>query len=116
MSLEQILDTLVSLGLTRTEAQVYVFLAKKGPRSTKDLINSTKLTKQQLYPSLDNLRAKRMIKAARECPEQFAAVALEKVLIQFAKAKMVQAKALQESRNDLLSAWHSMVEKDYGDT
>ena len=31
MSLERIIETLVSLGLSRTEAEIYVYLANKGP-------------------------------------------------------------------------------------
>jgi sugar-specific transcriptional regulator TrmB len=112
MSLEQMLDTLVGLGLTRTEAQVYVFLAKKGPHTRKDLTNAMKLTKQQLYQSLENLRAKRMIKATRECQDQFTAVSLEKVLDQFMKATKKQAEALQASRAEILFSWRSMV-KEY---
>jgi sugar-specific transcriptional regulator TrmB len=112
LSLERALDTLVSLGLTQTDAQVYVFLAKKGPHRKKDLADALKLTKQQLYRSLKSLLAKGMVSATRERPAQFSAVSLEKVLDQFMKARKEQAKALKASRKELLSTWRSLNEKD----
>jgi sugar-specific transcriptional regulator TrmB len=112
MSIERMLDTLVSLGLTRTEAQAYVFLAKKGPRKGKDLANALKLTKQQLYSTLKSLRVKGMVNHTRERTAQFSAVSLEKVLDLFMKAATEQAKALQASKKELLSSWRSMLETD----
>ena len=112
MSLERMLDTLVSLGLTRTEAQAYIFLAKMGPHRGKELANALKLTEQQLHSSLKSLQAKGIVNAILERPARFSAVSLERVLDQFMKTKKEQAKALQASREELLSKWRSMLEKD----
>ena len=106
------LDTLVSLGLTRTEAQAYIFLAKMGPHRGKELANALKLTKQQLHSSLKSLQAKGIVNATRERTTQYFAISLEKALDLFMKAKMEQAKAFQASREELLSKWRSMLEKD----
>jgi sugar-specific transcriptional regulator TrmB len=112
MSLERMLDTLVSLGLTRTEAQAYVFLAKKSPQTGKELANALKITKPQLYRSLRRLRAKGMVNASPQRPAQYSVVSLEKVLELYAEAMMEQAKALQASRKELLTAWRSAIGKD----
>jgi sugar-specific transcriptional regulator TrmB len=111
MSLERMLDTLVSLGLTQTEAQTYVFLAKKGPQNGKELANALKLAKQQLHSSLKSLQAKGIVNATRERTTQYSAVSLEKVLDLFMKAKIEQAKAFQASKEELLATWRSMIEK-----
>jgi sugar-specific transcriptional regulator TrmB len=112
LSLERALDTLVSLGLTQTDAQVYVFLAKKGSQREKDLADALKLTKHQLCRSLENLEAKGMVNATLEPTARLTAVPLEKVLDFFMKVATEQAKALQASRKELLSNWRSMIEKD----
>jgi sugar-specific transcriptional regulator TrmB len=106
------LDTLVSLGLTRTEAQAYVFLAKNGPRSGKELANAMRITRQQLYRSLRRLRAKGMVNASPQRPAQFSAVSLEKVLKLYMKTIVEQAKSLQASRKELLITWRSAIGKD----
>jgi sugar-specific transcriptional regulator TrmB len=102
----------VSLGLTQTDAQVYVFLAKRGPHNEKDLADALKLTKHQLCRSLENLEIKGMVNATLEPTARFTAVPLEKVVDIFMKAATEQAKALQASRKELLSTWRSMNEKD----
>ena len=112
LSLERVLDTLVSLGLAHRDAQVYIYLAKKGPHGEKDIANTMKLTKQQLRSSLRNLEAKGMAIASLEPSIQFSAVSIERVIDQFLKAKEEQGKALQASRKKLLSSWRSMIEND----
>ena len=112
MSLERMLDMLVSLGLSRTEAQAYFFLAKRGPSSGKELASALKITKQQLYHSLKRLRAKGMVNATHTRTAQFFAVSLEKVLELYMKTMIEQAKALQATREELLITWRSLLEKD----
>ncbi len=111
MSREWVLKTLVDLGLSQVEAEVYFFLAQAGPLKGRDITNTLKLHKYQVYRSLKSLQCKGCIKATLEHPAQFFAVPLEIVLDQFMKEKMGQAKDLQTSRDELLFAWRSMIEK-----
>jgi sugar-specific transcriptional regulator TrmB len=103
---------LAGLGLTEWDAKVYIFLAKKGPHGEMDLINTMKLTKQQLHISLRNLEAKGMVITSLEPLVQFSAISLERVIDQFMKARKEQAKALQASRKELLSNWRSMIKNN----
>jgi sugar-specific transcriptional regulator TrmB len=110
LSLERILVTLMGLGLTRPEARTYVFLAKKGPYGEKELANALKLTKQQLHRILKSLQAKGMVRVTHERMSQFNAVSLVMVLDQFMEAIKEEANTLYASREELLSAWGSMIE------
>jgi sugar-specific transcriptional regulator TrmB len=112
LSLELALKALKSLGLKELDAQVYVYLAKKGTHGEKDLANALKLTKQQLYCSLESLKAKGMVSVTIEHPVRFCAISLEKVLDLLMKTMMEQAKALQANKEELLYTWHSMIEQD----
>jgi sugar-specific transcriptional regulator TrmB len=103
LSLKLALETLKkSLGLTDIAARVYVYLSKKGPRKEDDLVVALNLTQSQLGFGLESLVARRMVNATPETPHKYSAVPLEKVLEEFAKAAKEQAKALQESRDQLL--------------
>jgi len=106
------LDILARLGLTQRDAQVYIYLAKKGPHGELDLINTMKLTKQQLHISLRNLEDRGMVIASLEPLIRFSAISLEKVIEQTMKIREEQAKALQASREELLSSWRSMIENE----
>jgi len=101
-----------SLGLSETEAEVYVFLAVEGPHRGKNIAEALNLYKQQLYRSLKSLRDKGMVIATHARPANFSAVPLEKVTDFFMKSKVEQAKALQENREELLDTWKSILKKD----
>jgi sugar-specific transcriptional regulator TrmB len=70
------------------------------------------MSNQQVYRCLKSMRAKGLVSATFERPALFSAVSLEKVLDQVMKAKMGQAKNLQSNREELLSSWRSMIQKD----
>lgn len=110
MSLEYAIKTLMSLGLTQMDTQVYVYLAKMGPRKEKDLANALKINKNQLCFSIENLVAKGMVSISFERSEKYSAVALEKVLNDFMKQTKQQAKTLKTRRTELISTWHSIIE------
>ena len=109
MSQEKVLKALEELGLARLDARIYVFLAKKGSKKAKDITNLLRISKQQLYPSLKSLQSKGLVNATLEHPARFSAVSFEKALDLFAKAKMEEAKSIQQSKDSLLSDWQSIV-------
>jgi sugar-specific transcriptional regulator TrmB len=109
VSQEKVLKTLVDLGLTRIDARVYVFLAKKGPQKAKDVARFLRIPKQQLYPSLRILQSKGLVNSTLEHPTRFSAVSFEKALDLFAKAKMEEAKSIQQSKDEILTDWQSIV-------
>jgi sugar-specific transcriptional regulator TrmB len=116
MSKDWMLKTLVGLGLRELDAEVYVFLATNGPQEAKNIATALKLYRQQLYGSLKNLRKKGIVNASPERPARFSAVLFERVLELFLEAKMEQQRTLQESREELLSTWKSVIKEDFSDS
>jgi sugar-specific transcriptional regulator TrmB len=112
LSKEQLLKAIISLGLSQVDAEVYIFLAKMGPQKGRDIAEALKLYKQQLYRSLRNLQGKGLASATCEHPAQFSAVSFERVIDIYIQVKTEEAKALQETREELLSAWRSIIKKD----
>lgn len=109
MSQEKVLKILVSLGLTDWDAKVYVLLAKRGPIKARDAAKALKISKQRLYPLLKRLQKKGIVNSTIERPTRFVAVEFEKVLDSFLKARMEQARRIQENRDDILSDWNSIA-------
>jgi sugar-specific transcriptional regulator TrmB len=103
--LELLIETLVELGLKPTDTQVYIFLAKKGPQRVKDLVNSLRITKQQLYPSLKNLEERCVVNSSNERPAVFSAVPIEQVLDALIKAKIKETQHMIQNKEALLSKW-----------
>jgi sugar-specific transcriptional regulator TrmB len=110
------LKTLVNLGFTETDAQVYVFLATEGPQKASNIAEELQIYKQHIYRILKKLQSKGIVNASAEYPARFSAVLFEKVLDLLIKAKMEQQQALQESKEELLSTWRSITKKDSPDS
>jgi len=90
------------------DAEVYVYLAKKGPKKGSELANALQVTRQQLYPSLKNLKNKGVVTASLERPALFSAVAFEKVVELLIAIKVEQAKAVKETKKELMDSWRSI--------
>jgi sugar-specific transcriptional regulator TrmB len=103
-----VIETLIGFGFKPIDAQVYIYLAKKGPKRGKALVNSLKITKQQLYPSLKKLQEKGIVNSTHERPAIFSAVSVEKVLDALIKIKIEETQRMIQNKEDLVSSWRSM--------
>ena len=81
------------------DAEVYVYLAKKGPQKGCELASALQVTKQQLYLSIKNLKDKGAVTVSLERPALFAAVAFEKVVELLIAIKVEQ---------ELMDSWRSI--------
>lgn len=119
MSQERVLKALVSFGLTQTDAQVYIYLAKKGPQKGADAAKALKVQRQQFYRSLKNLENQGIVSATLEHPSMFSALPFEKALDLLAKAKMKkaleEAQRIKEEKNDLIANWQALNIGDFKD-
>jgi sugar-specific transcriptional regulator TrmB len=112
MSLERVLKILEDFGLAKTDAEVYVYLAKKGPKRETDLSSFFKINKEQLYSSLNNLQSKGIVTVTVEKSARFSAVTFEKALELFVKANIEQARAIGKTKQEILANWRAMTEQD----
>ena len=112
MSLERVLRTLEGFGLSRVDAEVYVYLAKQGPQRGGAIAEALKIRRQQLHSILKALQDKGVVTASSERPVLFSAVAFEKALDLLVEADIEQAKAIKDTKEELLSEWQSMVKCD----
>lgn len=109
MSLERIIEALVGLGLSRTDAEVYVHLATKGPETARKIIDGLPINKRQIYRSLKSLQSKGIAMVNSEFPSEFSALPFERVVDLLLKLKKEQAEVLEESRTELISDF--LIEK-----
>ena len=114
MSLKQILKTLMDLGLSRTDAEVYLFLATKAPQKATDIASALKMKNQQLYSSLRNLKNKGIINCTSEQPKLFSAVPVEEALSSFINANLKEAQQMEKNKKKILSFWQAMMKENRG--
>ena len=112
MSQERVLESIMQLGLTEADAQVYVYLALNGPQKAKQITQKMNLYKEQLYRSLKKLQKKDIVESTDPHPAVYSAIPFDKVLDLLAEIKKEQEKALLEARKELLASWKEMTEKN----
>jgi sugar-specific transcriptional regulator TrmB len=102
LSLELIIKALIGLGLSRSDAEVYVYLAKKGPQKTVDLAKALNLSRKKIYSSLKNLQNKGLVTKDRT---MFSALPFEEALELLIEKKKEQTEAMIEQKRELLVNW-----------
>jgi len=112
MSKERIVKALEQLGFSKTDTQVYIFLAKNGPHELRDIASALSLFERKVRRSLRDLQTQKMIRVSIENPLEFIAIPFEEIINLFIEIKKEKAKAMQESKEELLSTWRSIVKKD----
>jgi sugar-specific transcriptional regulator TrmB len=104
------LKALMNLGLTKTNARVYILLATKAPQKATAIAVQLGMPKQQVYRSLKTLRNRGMVNANSERPILFSAVSLEKALDLVIEAKKEEAQAVQQHKDEILSTLQTAIQ------
>jgi len=103
--MERIRKLLENIGFTQADARVYVYLAKVGPKSVKDIAIGLQMTERQISTVLKSLQGKGAVITTPEQPITFVALALEEVLDLFVKISVDQAEIISKSKEGLLISW-----------
>lgn len=105
------LALLQDLGLSRDEAEVYVYLAKKGPQTINTLKESLKKNKVEIIKALKGLEGKQITTRKSKRSTFFLVVPFEKLLTNYAKIKFSQVKSIEEKRLSMLIDWDDTVKE-----
>ena len=108
MSLERIIKILERFGFSRVDAQVYVYLAKTGPKEGRELTIGLRMAKQQLYLVLRHLKEKGVVTNSLDHPALFSALDFEELLKVYIKLNEQQAKSIEETKREILESWKNM--------
>jgi sugar-specific transcriptional regulator TrmB len=109
---ERIKGALKKFRLSDIDVQVYFFLANQGSIEIREIAVALDLPEKNIRKSLKHLQTKRIVKASIEHPLEFMALPFERVLDLLIEIKKEQAKTLKASKEELLSSWRSITEKD----
>src|SRR3989337_3161923 len=105
---ENIKKVLKEFGLTETEAEVYLFLAKHGVLKGTEIARQIKKDKAKVYHSLRSFQAKGLVESTLEAPVRFAPVPFEKVVESTIKAKREEATRIENAKEELFDYWKNI--------
>ena len=106
------LKTLVNFGFERQDAEVYVYLALNGPKNAKDIATALKTYERQVYRSLKKLTNKEIVNATPEPPANFSVISLDKLLDLLAKARLEEARRIEQEKDSILRLWKSSAKSN----
>jgi sugar-specific transcriptional regulator TrmB len=95
-------------GLTRKEAEVYIFLAKRGALRSGEIVKGLKMHKGEVYRVLKSLQTKGLVESTIEFPTRFTAISFETALDSFIKVKREEAISAEKAKRELLEDWKSI--------
>ncbi len=101
--MEKIPSFLRDLGLSEKETQIYLFLARKGPKIASDLSLFLEINRVQIYRFLKNLQSKGIVECTFEYPASYVAVPFRKLLDLQINRKKEEARSLEDNREELVS-------------
>jgi sugar-specific transcriptional regulator TrmB len=108
LSEETIKKVLKDFGLTQTEAEVYIFLARHGVLKGTEIAKQIKKDKAQVYHILKSLQAKGLVLSTLEAPVRFMPIPFEHIIESTIKAKKDEAARIESTKQEMLDYWKSM--------
>jgi len=108
LSEKDITKFLQTLGLSKREIQIYLFLAKGGVQSTSFAAKRLKMERVQAYRTFKKLQEKGFIEATIERPTRFSIVPFESLLESFIASRRSEVDTLNEEKESLLSSWRNV--------
>jgi sugar-specific transcriptional regulator TrmB len=113
LSKEQIITALTRLGLSRTDAEIYLYLSIKGHQSAKDIADGLDMAKQKIYRSVRRLMDKGTISLIHEHTTSFSAIPFEEILKAHQKKKLDVAYNLKKNKAKILCIWASYIKERF---
>jgi len=101
----------VSVGLSETDARVYVYLALKGPTEAGSIVDNLKMSRQQIYCSLKHLQDKRIVFVDSKNQGVFSALLFEKALELLIETEKEKTEILQETKKSILQDLKTSTKK-----
>jgi len=109
MNHQNVLKTLVTLGLSHTDAEVYIHLAIKGPQKAGNIADALKLEEELLSHSLKYLQNKGVVDSTLERSALFSALPFDKVLELLMKEHIKETQNIEQNKDEILSKWQKMI-------
>jgi sugar-specific transcriptional regulator TrmB len=105
---ESIEKVLKNFGLTATESELYIFLAKRGVLKSREIAGQMKKDRAQTLRLLKNLQGKGLVEATLEVPTRYAPVPFEQIIDLSIKLRKDEAALLEGTKNQLLDYWNKI--------
>jgi sugar-specific transcriptional regulator TrmB len=106
--MEEIIDQIVEYGLSKNEAKVVTFLAKRGAERASIVARALRLNRTETYRTLRNLQRRGLVEASLEQPVRFQAAPFSRCLEILIAERKNRLATLEERSGNLQRAFESL--------
>ena len=103
LSEEEIKKLLKNSGLTKKEAEVYIFLAKHEALKAPEIATLKKMDRAQVFRILKNLQTKGFVELTLEFPSRYTIVPFEHILDSIINNKREEVISIEKTKQDLVN-------------
>jgi len=105
-------EILRELGLSKREADIYLFLSRRGPQKAHSVAMRLNIDRAQTYRSLTSLQEKGIVELTIEAPTRYIAVPIEPLLESYIKGKKNEVARIEAERTDVINYFKSIRAKE----
>ncbi len=105
MNHKRVLNALASLGLSQTDAEVYIHLATRGPQEAESIAEGLRMQEDLLRKALENLKNKGLVTFTSKQSTLFFALSFNKALDLLIEKHIKETQELERSKDETLSKW-----------
>ena len=102
MAEEKVVNGLVVFGLTKDEAETYLFLLRAGPCSAGTVERRMRVNRMRIYRLLKSLQEKELVETSIGRPAEFTALPLEHLLNDHLEKQRHLVATLEKSRDEII--------------
>jgi DNA-binding MarR family transcriptional regulator len=110
MASEPDIETLMQLGLTATQARIYLALVQHGKASAKTLCKAAQMDRGDVYRVLRTLQDMGLVEKILETPNNYRAISLRDGISKLVTQKTNELRQLKKSTNELIQR-NSILER-----
>ena len=100
------LKTLLDRGFKKQDAEMYVCLALNGSQKAKDIAIALKISRRQVYRSINKLKEMQFVTTSTSVPTKFSAVSFDKILDLLLESNLKEAQRIEDK---ILPFWKSTI-------
>ena len=108
MDEKRLYEILRELGLSKREADIYLFLSRKGAQKAHSVAMQLGIDRAQTYRSLTSMQEKGILELTIEAPTRYIAVPIETLLEAHIKNKKTEVARMESDKTDLVNYFKSI--------
>lgn len=112
MDLEKIINELLSFGLTKNQAKVFIYLGKYGSKTSPEVCKALKLPRTETYNVLNDLLNLGIISSEFHHPTKYSALPMNKAITTLVNAAQENVNKLAKKELDVAKLWNKVPSFD----